>query len=72
VIVRLGGKLMAATQAAALQNFPTVTRGHAGTETMNTHTAANFWLISSFCRHRNSFQKSVSAASASTDRRFYQ
>jgi hypothetical protein len=68
VVVRLGGELMAPTQAAALQNFPTVTCGHTSTESMHAHTAANFWLISSFCRHYNSFQKSVAAVLAGRNR----
>lgn len=62
---------MASAQAAAFQHIPAVTRRHTGAESVYAHTAANFWLIGSLCRHRNSFQKSVRAAIADIHRYFY-
>jgi hypothetical protein len=56
VVVGFGRQLMASAQAAALQDFPSVTGFHAGSKTMHTHAAANLGLISTFC-HDISFQK---------------
>jgi hypothetical protein len=62
VIVRFWGKLIAPALAATLQHFLAITGCHSRAETMHTQTTTNFWLISSFSRHHNSFQKSAGAA----------
>jgi hypothetical protein len=43
-------QLLAATQAATLENCAPISRGHALPETMHAHATADFWLIRTF-RH---------------------
>ena len=56
VIVDLDAQLGTATAAAAGKHFAAIRSGHALTETVHTHSAANFRLISSFCSHFSSLQ----------------
>jgi hypothetical protein len=51
VVVDLDRKFNAAAAAATAQNFATISSGHSLTETMYAHTAANFGLVCTFCRH---------------------
>ena len=48
MLVGLNRELIAATQAAALEHITTIGRGHALSETVYTHAAADLGLIRSF------------------------